>query len=251
MMPTSPRSPPIHSVRRVFPSTAGRLAYQTGPFWYVACAQACSRHALFVIQFASVLRALRGRIDGTALSSGTVGSIAHRHEAEYSAYPRGPRSGPGFSVPVRRHLFDPIRPARRHIAIATAQQLIRDAFAVRERPSDPRAVPGFRCAFCVGMPPSSTTGSSTSPSSRTTTSTRPSSRVEQLGTPKTPAIRFTRGDEFRFLVRYICYGLPAARPPERPHFRYSAIEGFYIQAFGRSVTLPTAGYGPQQRLDSC
>ncbi len=30
MMPTSPR-PPYHSVRRVFPSTAGRLACQTGP----------------------------------------------------------------------------------------------------------------------------------------------------------------------------------------------------------------------------
>ena len=54
---------------------------------------------------------------------GPVGSIAHRHEAEYSAYPRGPRSGPGFSVPVRRHLFDPIRPARRHIAISPLSSL--------------------------------------------------------------------------------------------------------------------------------
>jgi len=98
----------------------------------------------------------------------------------------------------------------------TAQQLIRDAFAVRERLSDPRAVPGFRCAFCAGMPPSSTTGSSTSLSSRTTTSTRPSSRVEQLGTPKTPAIRFTRGDEFRgSLVHTSATACQLARPPER------------------------------------
>ena len=31
-------------------------------------AQACSRHTLVIVRFASVLRALRGRIDGTALS---------------------------------------------------------------------------------------------------------------------------------------------------------------------------------------
>ena len=30
--------------------------------------------------------------------------------------PRGPRSGPGYSVPVHLHLLDPIRPACRHIA---------------------------------------------------------------------------------------------------------------------------------------
>src|ERR1700693_2028708 len=42
----------------------------------------------------------------------------HRHAVEYSTYPRGPRSGPGYSVPVRHHLVDPIRPTRRHIAIS-------------------------------------------------------------------------------------------------------------------------------------
>ena len=35
MMPTSPRSP-LSFRTAGFPSTAGRLAYQTGPFWYVA-----------------------------------------------------------------------------------------------------------------------------------------------------------------------------------------------------------------------
>ena len=42
----------------------------------------------------------------------------HRHAVEYSTYPRGPRSGPGCSVPVRHHLIGPIRPTRRHIAIS-------------------------------------------------------------------------------------------------------------------------------------
>ena len=35
MMPTSPRSP-YHSVRRVFPSTAGRMAFRTAPSQRVA-----------------------------------------------------------------------------------------------------------------------------------------------------------------------------------------------------------------------
>jgi hypothetical protein len=52
------------------------------------------------------------------LCVGPAGSIAHRHEAECSAYPRGPRSGPGYSVPVRHHLIGPIRPTRGHIAIS-------------------------------------------------------------------------------------------------------------------------------------
>jgi hypothetical protein len=35
-----------------------------------------------------------------------------------TTFPRGPRSGPGCSVPVRHHLIGPIRPTRRHIAIS-------------------------------------------------------------------------------------------------------------------------------------
>ena len=55
---------------------------------------------------------------GFPVLSRAVGSIMHRHEVEYSTYPRGPRSGPGYSVPVHQHLIDPIRPARRRIAIS-------------------------------------------------------------------------------------------------------------------------------------
>jgi len=34
--------------------------------------------------------------------------------ADRPLYPRGPRSGPGYSVPVHPHLFGPIRPTRGH-----------------------------------------------------------------------------------------------------------------------------------------
>ena len=42
----------------------------------------------------------------------------HRRGGWVVLRPRGPRSRPGYSVPVRHHLIDPIRPTRRHIAIS-------------------------------------------------------------------------------------------------------------------------------------
>ena len=78
----------------------------------------------------------------------------------------------------------------------TAWQLIRNAFAVRERLGDPRVVPGFRCPFLPNMPSSMTPGSSIIVWSRTSMSTWPSPSSEQLGTPDPPAIRFTRGTYF-------------------------------------------------------
>ena len=80
--------------------------------------------------------------------------------------------------------------------IFTAWRLIRDAFAVRERLGDPRVVPGFRYPFCPGIPSSPTPGSSIIVISSAAMSTRPSPRVDRLGTPKTPAIRFTRAMTF-------------------------------------------------------
>src|SRR3954447_23890961 len=73
--------------------------------------------------------------------------------------------------------------------------------------------------------------------------TRPSPRSERLGTPKIPAIRFTRGSSFEAsLVRH-CYGLSGCSPPLDGSDRVSpATGGFYIQASDGSVTLPVAGY---------
>src|SRR3954471_14252249 len=73
--------------------------------------------------------------------------------------------------------------------------------------------------------------------------TRPSPRSERLGTPNTPAIRFTRGPLFEAsLVRH-CYGLSGCSPP------WTDLTGFrrppgavYIQASDGSVALPVAGY---------
>jgi hypothetical protein len=45
-------------------------------------------------------------------------SIAHRLGGWVALRPRGPRSGPGYAVPVRQRLIDPIRPTHGHIAIS-------------------------------------------------------------------------------------------------------------------------------------
>jgi len=115
MMPTFPRSL-YHSVRRVFPSTAGRLAFQTVPSRIVSSLSllpACAVRRPVCI----VLRALRHRSGDPALCQ-AADSIVHRLGGLLILRPRGPRSGPGYSVPVRHHLIDPIRPTRGHTAIS-------------------------------------------------------------------------------------------------------------------------------------
>src|SRR5262252_4903803 len=65
--------------------------------------------------------------------------------------------------------------------------------------------------------------------------TWPSPSSERLGTPKIPAIRFTRGTYFgasRFTYATACQ---VARPPLTDRTRSAAPEGFYFQASGRLV----------------
>ena len=73
--------------------------------------------------------------------------------------------------------------------------------------------------------------------------TRPSPRSERLGTPKIPAIRFTRGTLFEASLVRICYGLSGCSPPWTDRTRFPWPTGdFYIQASDGSVALPAAGY---------
>jgi len=156
--------------------------------------------------------------------------------------PRGSRSDPGSSVPVHQRLFSPIRPTRGHIAISPTMRLIRDAFAVRERLSDPRVVPSFRCTFLPGMPPSMSRDDQKSCFSSLTIPTWPSPRSERLGSSGYPAIRFKQGSFAGLLVHHCC-GLSGCSPPLTDLTgSLSSHEGFYIQAFNESVTFLTAGY---------
>ena len=155
----TPAFPGRASVRRVFPSTAGRLACQTAP-------SQCT-HRL------SLLPGIRRWTPGLHLPFAHLivrfgcpvlcradDSSMRRLGVGVRLRPRGSRSDPGSSVPGHQRLFSPIRPTRGHIAISPTMRLIRDAFAVRERLGDPRVVPSFCCTFLPGMPPSMSPGRS-------------------------------------------------------------------------------------------
>ena len=173
---------------------------------------------------------------------GPVGSIAHRHAVEYSTYPRGPRSGPGCSVPVRHHLIGPIRPTRRHIAISphgglyAMPSLCGSAEATREwfraftahsflacRPLRPRGarhryVPELRCRHGLRR---LTTGSAL---------------------PTFPQ-SVSRGRQISWLHWFAsATACQVARPPVRIRLERPALGGFYFQAFNGSVSLSVAGY---------
>src|ERR1700720_1401882 len=116
MMPLFP-PPPLSTVRRVFPSTAGRLASQAAPSLMslrLSQHQACpAPHVGLRLPFAHSATPLY-----VPLCVGTVDSVVHCHSRSQLLYPRGPRSGLGSSVPVHQSLIDLIRPTRRHIPIS-------------------------------------------------------------------------------------------------------------------------------------
>src|SRR3954469_14620236 len=110
-------------------------------------------------------------------------------------------------------------------------------------PRRPASGSGLSLPFRPDMPSSLTPGSSTSHVSSVAMPTRSSPRSERLGTPNTPAIRFTRDPVFEASLVRICYGLSGCSPPwtDRTTFPWPTGD-FYIQASGGSVALPVAGY---------
>ena len=120
------------SVRRVFPSTAGRLACQTGPSQYSVQLKPAPG-----MRWPSLgLRPSFARLVAASLAPRCVGP--DRFDCA-PPYPRGPRSGSGYRVPIHHHLVGPIRPARRHIVISPPSglyampSLCGSASATRER----------------------------------------------------------------------------------------------------------------------
>src|SRR6187455_3445853 len=72
--------------------------------------------------------------------------------------------------------------------------------------------------------------------------TRPSPRSERLGTPKTPAIRFTRGPSFEASLVRACYGLSGCSPPWTDLTEFPQPPGAFTSR------LPT-GWSPFPPLD--
>jgi len=152
-----------------------------------------------------------------------------------TAMPQGSSLGSGLFCPDPSSLNRPHPPHSRAHRDFTAERLIRDAFAVRERLGDPRVVPGFRCPFFPDMPPSKTPGSFNIVMVQfLRRRTSPSPRSKRLGTPICPAIRFTQALHFGASPIHLRYGLSGCSPPFDGSDQVSpASEGFYFQAFGQ------------------
>ena len=213
MMPTSPRSP-LSAGRRVFPSTAGRLAYQAGPAQFVfqlkpAPGIRCRTPGLsapFVHLVADI---------GCPVLSRAMDPIVHRHAVD-THLPQGPSLRSRLYCPGPSSLSRPHAPHSQAHRNFTAQRFICGAFAVRERLGDPRADPSFRCIFLPDMPPSTTPGSPTPISSRAAVSTL----AFVVGIPprhsQYPRNPFHAGGNFRgFLVHTFATACQFARPPVR------------------------------------
>jgi hypothetical protein len=151
----------------------------------------------------------------------------------------------GLCCPSPSSLNRPHPPHSRAHRDFTARRLIRDAFAVRERRSNPRAVPVFRCPFLPDMPSPRTPGSSNIDQFQTATSTlafakSPTARHSQCSSNPLHAVKPFRG----LHGSHICYGLPGTRLLGAlcGSDRSPAIGAFYFQASNGSVALPVAGY---------
>jgi len=114
---TSLAATPYHSVRRVFPITAERLAYQAAPSltprWLSLHPASSASRQLCVCPSCTPWPHLY-----VPLCVGTMCSVVHCHARSCLLYPRGPRSGLGYIVPVHHHLVGLMRPTHGHTTIS-------------------------------------------------------------------------------------------------------------------------------------
>ena len=168
MMPTSPRSP-LSFRTAGFPQYGWKAGFPSGAFPMIS---GLSLLPAFAVRHPVCIRpsctSWSRRLSRTAPGRGLD------HAPPWwvtSPPPQGPSLGSGLFCPGPSSLNRPHPPHSWAHRDFTAWQLIRDAFAVRERLGDPRVVPGFRYAFLPDMPPSLTPGSSIVVQSRPSTST--------------------------------------------------------------------------------
>src|SRR5262249_41376896 len=108
MMPTFP-SPPLKFRTVSFPQYGFKVGLSKGAFpaGGAQLSRPSGLHPSFVLP--------RFQTCSSPLCVGTVVRLSTAIRAVWLLYPRGPRSGPVYAVPVHHHLIGPIRPTRRHI----------------------------------------------------------------------------------------------------------------------------------------
>ena len=168
-----------------------------------------------VEQFACVLRAPRCPRRIPVLCRGTWRAGTPPFERLLPLCPRGPRSGPGSSVPVHPRLIGPIRPTRRRIPTSPLCGLYQMPSLCTLRLGDLRVVPRFRCPSFLTCRPLRPRGDRNRFVPDMRFRHRPSPCYERLGSPDYPAIRFTQGrlfgaSWFAFLLRPVKLLAPCA-----------------------------------------
>jgi hypothetical protein len=169
--------------------------------------------------------------------------VEHRHASNNVALPQGPSLRFGLYCPDPSSLIRPHPPRSQAHRDFTAWRLIRNAFAVRERLGDPRAVPGFRCAFLPDMPSPVTPGNSTSsvPDSDVDIGLR--HHLSSSALPISLQSVSRRGSNFgASTIHTFATACQFACPPCSDPTGFPAVGGFYFWASGRLVTLPASRY---------
>ena len=157
--------------------------------------------------------------------------------------PQRPSLESGLFCPGPSSLNRPHPPHSQAHRDFTAWQLIRDAFAVRERRGDPRVVPSFRCPFLPDMPPSPTPGSLTSIYFQNFDANIGLRRMTTGSALPTLPQSVPRGRSISWLHWFTsATACQVACPPVRIRLQRPAFGDFYFQAFDGSVSLPVAGY---------
>jgi hypothetical protein len=134
-------------------------------------------------RFASTLRALRCPTLRPALcrNSGLGGALPFE---ESPPLPQRSSLRPGFYCPNPSTLNRPHPSHSQAHPDFAAWRFIRDALAVLVRLGDPRVVPCFHCAFLLGMPSSTATGSPSAVLTQSFTDDSAFAKSLWLGTPK-------------------------------------------------------------------
>jgi hypothetical protein len=255
MMPTFPSSP-LRFRTAGFPQYGSKAGISDGAF-----PEAPDQR---VSWFASALRVARGQKDAHGQCRGLRLGTPPPFERLTSLCPRGPRSGPGCSVPIHRHLSAPSAPlagTSRLPSSAGYTRRLRCALRPRRPTSGsvlslivpcrhvalvcPRAVRRVLAPSCCSL-----RDSSSSTLSLDSTLPNPPRSVSRgltvSGLPGSPTCydlptcspSFDGSDR---TFRWVDFPL-SFKPPGRGPASSQADEGFYFRAFNESVALPVVGY---------
>ena len=117
-------------------------------------------------------------------------------------YPRGPRSGPGCSVPVHQHLIDPIRATGKHVPTSRYRGYTK-RLGCAGAPRPPPSGSERSLFILLDMSPSETPEKSVAAFIQFLRHQRwPSPRLKGFGFPNNPTIRFTWGRYFGALLQF-------------------------------------------------